>query len=32
MTKLDELVSLLKKAPDEIFLQAHNVPDPDAIA
>jgi len=32
MTKLDELVDLLKKAPDEVFLQPHNVPDPDAIA
>ena len=32
MTKLDELVYLLKKAPDEVFLQPHNVPDPDAIA
>jgi len=32
ITKLDELVDLLKKAPDEVFLQPHNVPDPDAIA
>ncbi|MBN2049107.1 MAG: DHH family phosphoesterase [Spirochaetales bacterium] len=32
MTKLDELAELLKKAPDEVFLQPHNVPDPDAIA
>ncbi len=32
MTKLDELVELLKKAPDEVFIQPHNVPDPDAIA
>ncbi|MCD6396526.1 MAG: DHH family phosphoesterase [Spirochaetaceae bacterium] len=32
MTKLDELVDLLKKAPDEVFIQPHNVPDPDAIA
>lgn len=32
MTKLDELVKLLKKAPDEVFIQPHNVPDPDAIA
>ena len=31
-TKLDILVRLLKDAPDEIFLQPHNVPDPDAIA
>ncbi len=32
MTKLEELVTLLKKAPDEVFIQPHNVPDPDAIA
>ncbi|MBN2655960.1 MAG: DHH family phosphoesterase [Spirochaetales bacterium] len=32
MTKLDELVELLKQAPDEVFIQPHNVPDPDAIA
>jgi len=32
MTKLDELVELLQKAPDEVFIQPHNVPDPDAIA
>jgi nanoRNase/pAp phosphatase (c-di-AMP/oligoRNAs hydrolase) len=32
MTKLDNLVALLKKAPDEVFIQPHNVPDPDAIA
>ncbi|MBT3272368.1 MAG: DHH family phosphoesterase [Spirochaetales bacterium] len=32
MTKLDELVKLLQKAPDEVFIQPHNVPDPDAIA
>ena len=32
MTKLDELTLLLKKAPDEVFIQPHNVPDPDAIA
>ena len=31
-TKLDILVDILKDAPDEIFLQPHNVPDPDAIA
>ncbi|HUV06571.1 MAG TPA: DHH family phosphoesterase [Spirochaetia bacterium] len=31
-TKLDELVALLSGAPDEIFIQPHNVPDPDAIA
>ena len=32
MSKLDELVGLLKQAPDEVFVQPHNVPDPDAIA
>ncbi|MBI9104065.1 MAG: DHH family phosphoesterase [Spirochaetales bacterium] len=32
MTRLDELVSLLRNAPDEVFIQPHNVPDPDAIA
>ena len=31
-TKLDILVDILKNAPDEVFLQPHNVPDPDAIA
>jgi nanoRNase/pAp phosphatase (c-di-AMP/oligoRNAs hydrolase) len=31
-TKLDKLVDLLKDAPDEVFIQPHNVPDPDAIA
>jgi nanoRNase/pAp phosphatase (c-di-AMP/oligoRNAs hydrolase) len=31
-TRLDRLVELLKQAPDEVFLQPHNVPDPDAIA
>ena len=31
-TRLDRLVELLKAAPDEIFIQPHNVPDPDAIA
>ena len=31
-TKLDILANLLKDAPDEVFLQPHNVPDPDAIA
>jgi nanoRNase/pAp phosphatase (c-di-AMP/oligoRNAs hydrolase) len=30
--KLDALVALLARAPDEVFLQPHNVPDPDAIA
>ncbi len=32
MTKLDELASILKNAPDEVFIQPHNVPDPDALA
>ena len=32
MTKLDQLAELLKKAPDEVFIQPHNVPDPDALA
>ncbi len=32
MTKLDELVEFLKGAPDEVFIQPHNVPDPDSIA
>ena len=31
-TKLDQLVEVLKDAPDEVFIQPHNVPDPDAIA
>jgi nanoRNase/pAp phosphatase (c-di-AMP/oligoRNAs hydrolase) len=31
-TRLDQLVELLRGAPDEVFLQPHNVPDPDAIA
>ncbi len=31
-TRLDELAELLRGAPDEVFLQPHNVPDPDAIA
>lgn len=31
-TKLDRLVQILRGAPDEVFLQPHNVPDPDAIA
>ena len=31
-TKLDTLVDILKDAPDEVFIQPHNVPDPDAIA
>jgi nanoRNase/pAp phosphatase (c-di-AMP/oligoRNAs hydrolase) len=31
-TKLDEFAALLAKAPDEVFIQPHNVPDPDAIA
>jgi nanoRNase/pAp phosphatase (c-di-AMP/oligoRNAs hydrolase) len=32
VTKLDALVDILKDAPDEVFIQPHNVPDPDAIA
>ncbi|MDR2182337.1 MAG: DHH family phosphoesterase [Treponema sp.] len=32
MTKLDTLAAILKDAPDEVFIQPHNVPDPDAIA
>jgi nanoRNase/pAp phosphatase (c-di-AMP/oligoRNAs hydrolase) len=32
MTKLDTLVNILKDAPDEVFIQPHNVPDTDAIA
>ncbi len=32
MTRLDRLAELLKDAPDEVFIQPHNVPDPDAIA
>lgn len=31
-TKLNRLVSLLKNAPAAVFIQPHNVPDPDAIA
>ena len=31
-TKLDLLCALLAQAPDEVFIQPHNVPDPDAIA
>jgi nanoRNase/pAp phosphatase (c-di-AMP/oligoRNAs hydrolase) len=31
-TKLERLVTILRDAPDEVFLQPHNVPDPDAIA
>ena len=31
-TRLDRLVGILRDAPDEVFLQPHNVPDPDAIA
>lgn len=30
-TKLEQLAALLKQAPDEIFIQTHDVPDPDAI-
>jgi nanoRNase/pAp phosphatase (c-di-AMP/oligoRNAs hydrolase) len=32
LTKLDQLVAILKDAPGEVFIQPHNVPDPDAIA
>jgi nanoRNase/pAp phosphatase (c-di-AMP/oligoRNAs hydrolase) len=32
VTKLDELAGLLAQAPDEVFIQPHNVPDPDALA
>jgi nanoRNase/pAp phosphatase (c-di-AMP/oligoRNAs hydrolase) len=32
MARIHELVDLLKQAPDEVFVQPHNVPDPDAIA
>ena len=31
MTNLEKLVAVLKEAPDEVFIQPHNVPDPDAI-
>lgn len=31
-TKLNRLVSILENAPGGIFIQPHNVPDPDAIA
>lgn len=31
-SSIDELVEILKQAPDEVFIQPHNVPDPDAIA
>ncbi|HOT58780.1 MAG TPA: DHH family phosphoesterase [Spirochaetia bacterium] len=30
-TQLDQLIAVLKHAPDEIFIQTHDVPDPDAI-
>ena len=32
MSHIQTLAELLKQAPDEVFLQPHNVPDPDAIA
>ncbi|MFW5687950.1 MAG: DHH family phosphoesterase [Spirochaetota bacterium] len=32
MARIHELVELLNQAPDEVFVQPHNVPDPDAIA
>jgi nanoRNase/pAp phosphatase (c-di-AMP/oligoRNAs hydrolase) len=31
-TRIDSLAGILKDAPDEVFIQPHNVPDPDAIA
>jgi nanoRNase/pAp phosphatase (c-di-AMP/oligoRNAs hydrolase) len=31
-TKLETLAKLLRESPDEVFIQPHNVPDPDAIA
>lgn len=31
MPRIHELLELLKEAPDEVFIQPHNVPDPDAI-
>ncbi len=31
-TKLERLAEILKNAPDEVFIQPHNIPDPDAIA
>lgn len=31
MARIHDLLELLKQAPDEVFLQPHNVPDPDAI-
>ncbi|PKL26713.1 MAG: DHH family phosphoesterase [Spirochaetae bacterium HGW-Spirochaetae-3] len=31
-TKISELAGLLKEAPGEVFIQPHDVPDPDAIA
>jgi nanoRNase/pAp phosphatase (c-di-AMP/oligoRNAs hydrolase) len=32
MANVRDLIQLLRSAPDEVFLQPHNVPDPDAIA
>ncbi len=32
MSKIKTLVEILREAPDEVFIQPHNVPDPDAIA
>lgn len=32
LTRLNRLVTILKDAPDKVFIQPHNVPDPDAIA
>ncbi len=31
-TKIEELAALLKEAPGKVFIQPHDVPDPDAIA
>jgi len=32
MKPIEELAKILGEAPDEVFIQPHNVPDPDAIA
>jgi nanoRNase/pAp phosphatase (c-di-AMP/oligoRNAs hydrolase) len=32
MSHIETLANILTKAPDEVFVQPHNVPDPDAIA
>ncbi len=31
MSQINDLLELLKLSPDEVFIQPHNVPDPDAI-